>query len=214
MPRMSHYTVVCTLCAAVLLCALAAGRPALAAESPSDALRASVDHVLMTLKNPAYANPATRPPLRAEVEQEVRSIFDFNEFSKRTVGSYWAKFTPDQQQRFSDAFSNLLISTYLDKVNGYNGEKVVYLGERFTQNNRLAEVQTTITLSTGQVTPVAYRMVDKGGSWRIYDVLVENVGLNSNYRAQFNEILAKSSPDELIRRVEERVAEVRKQAGS
>ena len=182
--------------------------------SPSDALRSGVDHVLMTLKDPGYTDPAKRPALRAKIEQEVRQIFDFGEFSKRTLGSHWASFSPAQQQRFSDAFAKLLISTYLDKVNGYNGEKVVYLGERFTQNNRLAEVQTTITLSSGQVTPVAYRMLIKDGAWRIYDVLVENVGLNSNYRAQFNEILVKSSPDELIQRVEERVKELPKAPGA
>ena len=185
---------------------------ALAADSPSDTLKATIDQVLLTLKNPDYSDKAKRPPLRAKIEAQVRAIFDFNEFSRRTISSYWASFSPEQQKRFADAFAELLISTYLDKVNGYNGEQVVYLGERFTQQNRLAEVQTTIKLSSGQVTPVAYRMILKDGVWRIYDVLIENVGLNSNYRAQFNEILAKSSPDELIKRVEERVQELQRQA--
>ena len=197
------------LCLCLLVLCLAG--QARAAASPSDSLRASVDQVLLILKNPDYADKAKRPPLRAEIERIVRSIFDFTEFSRRTIGTYWSGFKPDQQKRFSDAFAELLLSTYLDKVHGYSGEGVVYLGERFTQNNRLAEVQTTLALTAGQPTPVAYRMILKDNAWRIYDVLVENVGLNSNYRVQFNEILAKSPPDELIRRVEERVKELRQQ---
>jgi phospholipid transport system substrate-binding protein len=53
----------------------------------------------------------------------------------------------------------------------------------------------------------------KNDAWRIYDVLVENVGLNSNYREQFNEILTKESPDQLIAKVEARVAELSRHAG-
>lgn len=210
MTRAVQYAVTWCLAVVCSLVVLCPGK-ALAAATPSDALRNSVDQVLLTLKNPDYADKLKRPPLRAKIEDQVRDIFDFNEFSRRTIGSYWASFNPEQQTRFAEAFAELLISTYLDKVNGYNGEQVVYLGERFTQQNRLAEVQTTIKLSSGQVTPVAYRMVNKDGAWRIYDVLIENVGLNSNYRAQFNEILAKSTPDELIRRVEDRVQELRRQ---
>jgi len=182
-----------------------------AAPSPSDAVRASVDEILRIVQNPGYADKKTRPPLRAEIEQIVRGAFDFMEFSKRTIGTYWANFNPEQQRHFAEIFGEMLLTTYLGKVHGYSGEKVTYLGERFAQNNRLAEVQTTILLSGDQATPVAYRMILKDNAWRIYDVLVENVSLNSNYRAQFQEVLAKSPPEELIRRIEKRVQELRQQ---
>ena len=196
------------LCACLFILCLAGS--AAQAESPSDTLRANVDEVLLLLQHSDYVDKTKRPPLRAKIERIVRSLFDFTEFAKRTLGTYWSSFNPDQQRRFTDAFCELLIASYVDKVDGYNGEKIVYLSERFSQNNRLAEVQTTVTMSSGQI-PVAYRMLLKDNVWRVYDVLVENVGLNSNYRAQFQEILAKSSPDELIRRVEERVKELRRQ---
>ena len=34
--------------------------------------------------------------------------------------------------------------------------------------------------------------------WKVYGVVVENVSLVMNYRSQFNEILAKGTPDELL----------------
>jgi phospholipid transport system substrate-binding protein len=194
------------------LALLPAISPAAAASAPTDTLRASIDEVLLLLREPDYADPAKRPPLRAAIEQKIRAIFDFTEFSRRTLPNHWQKFSADQQQRFSDAFASLLIATYLGKVDGYNGEKVVYLGERFIQQDR-AVVQTTITLASGQIVPVAYRMRARDGSWRIYDVLVENIGLNSNYREQFNEILAKNPPEQLIASVEARVQELSSQSG-
>ncbi len=200
--------ILCGLACLILLCS---ALPAAAEQSPTDTLKSTVDQVLLTLKQPEYRDPATRPPLRAKVEAEILKVFDIMEFSRRTLSSYWKKFTPEQQKRFADAFAELLMTTYLDKVDGYNGEQVVYLGERYIQKGKLAEVQSTITLSTGQVTPVAYRMRLTDSGWRIYDVLIENVGLNSNYRTQFQEILAKSTPEDLIRQVEQRVQELRQQ---
>lgn len=203
------------LCA--ILCAIASllvflPERTLASQTPTEAIKATIDNVLSILQQPDYADEQKRPPLRAKIDQEIYTIFDFREFSKRTLGNNWTKFSQNQQQRFVDAFSKLLLATYLDKIDGYNGEQVVYLGERFTQKGKLAEVQTTITLSSGQVVPVAYRMVVRNGTWRVYDVLVENVGLNSNYRAQFRDILSKSGPEDLIGRVENRVTELHKQS--
>jgi len=38
----------------------------------------------------------------------------------------------------------------------------------------------------------------KDGIWKVYDVVVENVSLVQNYRSQFNSILAKNTPDQLL----------------
>jgi phospholipid transport system substrate-binding protein len=36
------------------------------------------------------------------------------------------------------------------------------------------------------------------GTWKVYDVVIENVSLVMNYRTQFNEILAKNTPEQLL----------------
>lgn len=115
-----------------LLLALAVvlpGAAALAASPARQALETSISRILASIKNPDYVNPTTRGPLRQQIEDEVLHIFDFGEFSSRTVGPRWRTFSPDQQRRFSDAFAELLINTYLNKIDGYNGEQVLYTGE-------------------------------------------------------------------------------------
>ena len=82
--------------------------------------------MLDCIKNPDYVNPATRPPLRRQIEDEVYHIFDFGEFSSRTVGPRWKEFSAAQKKSFSNAFADLLLTTYLNKVDGYNGEQVAY----------------------------------------------------------------------------------------
>lgn len=181
-----------------------AGNPSAARQSLEDA----VSHILDTLKNPAYANPATRAPLRQQIENDVKSIFDFSEFSSRTVGPRWKTFSPEEKTQFSDAFANLLFNTYLNKIKGYNGEQAVYTGEVSSPDGKLVEVRTEIILSDGRKIPVAYRMLLKDGRWRVYDVIIENISLVKNYRTQFQDILNTASPQQLIERIKSRTQSV------
>ena len=199
-----------TLFCVAVFCGMIMGM-AWANTAPSQRLRETVDQVLLVLQEPDYRNPATRAPLRAKIEQQVRAVFDFEEFSARTVGKNWPSFTDDQKKRFDDAFADLLLVTYLDKIQGYNGEQVAYTGEVLSSSGDRAEVQTVVTLSDGKKVPVAYRMMMKNGEWVVYDVLIENVSLIKNYRSQFQDVLAKGTPDQLIDRVVARISELRAQ---
>ena len=106
---------------------------------------------------------------------------------------------------------NLLLTTYLNKVDGYNGEQVAYTGEIANAAKTRVEVRTEITMKDGTRVPVAYRMMAKDNSWRVYDIIVENLSLVKNYRTQFQDILTSGTPDELIARVKAKAEEVRKQ---
>lgn len=184
---------------------------AMAAQTPTDARQAlatSVDRIMADIKNPDFLNPATRGPLRARIEDEVYHIFDFGEFSSRTVGPRWRSFSAEEKKRFSDAFANLLFNTYLNKVTGYNGESVIYNGETVSPNGNLVEVRTTLAFKDGKRTPVNYRMIYKDGSWRVYDVIIENISLVRNYRTQFQDILKNATPDQLIERINQKAKEV------
>ena len=184
------------------------------ANSPArQALETATNRILNFIKNPDYVNPATRGPIRQQIEDEVLHIFDFGEFSSRTVGPRWHTFTPEQKKAFSDAFADLLISTYVNKIDGYNGEQVLYTGEVASAKGDRVEVRSVITMKDGKKVPVAYRMLPKNGKWMVYDVLIENISLVKNYRTQFQDILNSGSPDQLIAKVKAKAQEVRQGNG-
>lgn len=177
-------------------------------------LEVAVERILANIRNPDYANPATRAPLKQQIEDEIYHIFDFGEFSARTVGPRWRTFSPEIKKQFADAFANLLFNTYLNKVNGYNGEKVEVLGEVASKDGKQVEIRTSINLKGGKKVAVAYRMQDNNGSWRVYDVIIENISLVKNYRTQFQSILNKASPEELIAQINAKAREVSAQGES
>lgn len=193
-------------CLCLLLCASVSFAEQL---TPRAAIQTSIDKVLKVLSSPDYQKKENRPALRKEIENYILEIFDFNEFSARTVGVNWKSFSPDQQKRFTDAFAALLRNTYLERLDGYNGEGIKITGEAQSSKGDKAEVETSIVLKDKKTIPVAYRMLLKNGQWYVYDVIVEGMSWVKNYRTQFQDALIKGSPDELITRVLERAEEMR-----
>ncbi len=201
----------CTLAVAMLLGFFAAESKADPAADARTALKTAIDEVLDLIKDPAFTNPATRESQIDKIDHKVRNIFDFSEFSARTVGRNWKGFSETQKNSFIDAFAQLLRATYIDKIEGYDGEQVLYLGETVGTKGDKVEVNTSISVKTQEAPiKVSYRMLDKG-NWVVYDVIIEGVSLVQNYRTQFNDLLQKDDPDALIARVTSRAQELREQ---
>jgi len=172
-------------------------------------LETRVNNIFAILQNPGFADKASRPEYRMKIEEEVAKIFDFAEFSSRTVGPRWNSFTTEQRRNFTEAFASLLKATYLDRVDGYNGEKVAYLGEQVSAKGDRVEVRTTLSMKGNKIVPVHYRMLPKDGGWVVYDVIIENISLVMNYRTQFQELLLKGSPETLMARIQDQARKTR-----
>jgi phospholipid transport system substrate-binding protein len=163
--------------------------------APTDQIQSTVQDVLSTLK--AALNP------QAE-EKRLRKIiadrFNFAEMAKRTLGPQWNRLTPQEQKQFVGLFTNLLAGNYIDRIREYSNEKVIYGDERI--DGDFAEVESRIVPVQGEPISVNYRLQKTNGEWKVYDVVIENVSLVNNYRSQFNRVIANSSYEELVRRLE------------
>jgi phospholipid transport system substrate-binding protein len=168
---------------------------------PTEALKQSVDEVLIVLEDPALKVPEKKEERRKKLESVIGKRFNFQEMAKRTVGSEWAKRTPEERKDFVDSFRTLLSSSYLGRIENYSGEKIHYLKE--LTDGEYAEVRTEIDTGKSQV-PIDYKMEHGGGEWRVYDVVVEGTGLVSNYREQFKRILRKDSFESLSKTIRDK----------
>ncbi|MBQ7457347.1 MAG: ABC transporter substrate-binding protein [Desulfovibrio sp.] len=194
-----------------LLCAFVFATNAYA-ESAKESLERSFTLVLEILKNPDYADPVKRPPLREKIANLVRSQFDAKEFSTRTLGPKWQTMTAAQQESFASAFVELLIQTYVNKVNGYHGEQISVVGEKSNPKGDRKEIQTIVLVPSGKKIPINYRMLPKGDTWMVYDVLIEQISLVKNYRTQFQELFKTQSIDAVIERIRAKTKELAENA--
>lgn len=177
--------------------------------SPIDSLKGPVDQGLSLLKNPKYMDASQRKDQRDKMWEIIRKAFDFTELGGRTLAVNWKKFSPQQRKEFTDVFAEVLGNAYLDKIQAeYKGENVDYVNQEIVSDNK-AVVNTKIKRANEEIS-VNYSMILKENGWKVYDVKIEGISLVQNYRSQFNEILSKETPDELIKRLNKKLKEQEK----
>jgi len=69
-------------------------------------------------------------------------------------------------------------------------------------------VRSKILTSKGEEFQINYKLHRVGKEWKIYDVVVENISLISNYRSQFNRIITKTSYDELVSMMRQKLSKI------
>ena len=170
-----------------------------AAGVPGDQVRQSVDKLLAILKDPQLKGESKKNERRDKLKEVIYQRFDFTEMARRSLGSEWRRRSPEEQREFVKLFTGLLERAYLDNIESYNGEKFRYLKEQ--EDNNHAQVDTKIVGNKGQEFSVNYRLHNRNGDWKVYDVVIEDISLINNYRSQFNRMLATSSYEELVNRM-------------
>jgi len=166
------------------------------AASAKETVETSVNKVTKTLGDPTFkAKP--KDAKVTEIGNIIGEVFDFTELSKRTLGREWKKMKPEQQKEFVELFRQLLQGVYADRLLAYEDEKIEF-GKEIELKKGRAEVQSNIVLSDGTKVPIFYRLTDKSGDWKTYDLIIEGVSLVKNYRSQFKEIISKDSPEKLL----------------
>jgi len=184
--------------ALLVVAALPAARDAVAGP-PTDQLKAHIDNVVKTLEDPAFKGEAKTPERRHRVRMIANDIFDWGETAKRALARHWQPLTEAQRAEFVKLFGDLLERSYISKIELYGGEKIQYVGESIDGN--IASVRTKLITKQGTEVPIEYRMLRQGNRWVVYDVVIENVSLISNYRTQFNRIIQTSSYQELVKKM-------------
>jgi phospholipid transport system substrate-binding protein len=170
-------------------------------ESPTEAVRGTVNQVLSILEDPVLKDPTKLKPRRRMLEEVIATRFDYAEMSRRALSAYWAPLTEAQRAEFVQVFKSFLSGGYAEKIEGYSGEQVRYLSER--TEGTYAEVRTA--LQSGKTTiPMDYRLFLKEGRWYAYDIIVDGISLVRNYRSQFQKIIRESSYQELVKKLRER----------
>jgi phospholipid transport system substrate-binding protein len=173
------------------------------AATAKETVEVQVNKVLKALADPAFKDQ-NRDAKIVKIRSIVNEIFDYTELSRRTLGREWTKFNAQQQNEFVKLFGDLLEKTYADKLLSYSNEKVVFDKESMLREDQ-AEVTSNILTADGKKIPLDYRMIRKEAGWRVYDVIIEGISLVKNYRDQFRDILAKDSPEEVLKMLRDKV---------
>jgi phospholipid transport system substrate-binding protein len=195
-----------TLCFLLLAVFCSHSRGDVITASPTDKVRKATEEITSILDEYVKNHQKTREETVSKIMVIADQHFDWAEMAKRSLSRFWKQRTPDEQKNFTSLFRDLIKNAYIGKVEGYAGEKVVFEGEKIEDGYSVVKTKI-ITPSKGSEIPVYYRLQDNEGNWMVYDVVIEGVSLVNNYRDQFNSILQGSSYEELVKRIQDKLAQ-------
>jgi phospholipid transport system substrate-binding protein len=152
-----------------------------------------VNHALQIMANKSAPVQQRRRQLREAIENE----FDFTEMSKSALGYHWRTISENQRAQFTKLFTAFIEDAYLSKIQDYSGQQVQFQGQS-PLGQGYAQINTAIIQTGKSPITVNYLLLQKDGTWKIYDVTVDAISIIANYRNQFNRVINEKGFDQLM----------------
>ena len=167
-------------------------------------VKGAADRAVQVLKDPKLLPKDKRKERVDRLKEVLEPIFDFEEMAKRSLGPHWRRRTPAEQQEFVKIFQEFIEKVYSDKIDLYEGEKIVFGKETLDQD--FAQVESNVINNKGESFSIVYRLRRADGKWKVYDAVVENISFINNYRSQFDRVINSSSYEELVKKLKEKIS--------
>jgi len=158
--------------------------------SPVALLQRISDQTIAELKAQRLELKDNHRAIHQLVRQNLLPYVDMTLLSRAVLGKHWNQASAAERAEFVGRFTSILINTYATALASYQDETVQFLPVRdgITDKKSLL-VNSRIIRHGASSIPVSYRLVRRGDSWKVYDLVVDGVSLIQSYRSQFSSVL-------------------------
>lgn len=176
---------------------------------PPEQLVESVSvEVLEQIKKDPELSKADPMHVNRLVDENILPYTDFETMTRMAVGPSWRKTTAEERKEIMTSFRKLLTNVYSGALKEASGYSVKMGTAQKGGDPRLVIVRTQLVSSSHDPIKLDYRLMDKNGQWKIFDVNVGGVWLVENYRSQFASVISNSGIKGLIAQLNERASKV------
>jgi len=220
------------LAAAALLaagCMIEAPVPAAAApaaaqsatqESPSEVIQVAADGLLKALNTDREMYRKNPSKVQALVDQYILPHVDTRFAAQLVLGRYWRTATPQQRDRFINAFYHSMLNNYGTAIVEFTSNTLKVFPTRIKPGDQNATVRTEMARTSGPPVNVNYYMHETPQGWKAWDVIIDGVSYVKSYREDFGSQIAQqggnaAAIDSVINRLEsgEKPAQIGKTTG-
>ena len=177
----------------IILCTLAYITPAFSADI------AEVDKFAKGLADDIMVNVVKSKAPLEEKQQSFRKTFlsavDLKTAARFTLGRYARTATPEQIQTYTDALTDNIIYTWTKRFSDYAGDEIVFKGSRKSESGDFYITSSIELPETQNNVEVIWRIVDKKGTLKLADLVVEGVSMLMSYRNEYTSILQQNGGD-------------------
>lgn len=144
-------------------------------------------------------------------DKKVTALFDelldYGALAEASLGSEWAARSDAEKVQFADLLKQLVRKAYERNLKKILGFTVEYVGEEAGATGTLVKTRAKSTTDArAEPVEIGFKMVEKGGAYRVQDIVTEGVSLVSSYRSQFTKIIKKDGFPALIQKMKDKLA--------
>ena len=129
--------------------------------------------------------------------------FDFSDMTKRSLGRHWKSLNAQEQKQFVDAFTQWQLISFGQIVRSFRGDKVQIIRELQDGKDVSVETKVVTRWPYGEDLPIDYLLHNVNGQWKVYNMVIDQVDIVKNVRAQFDRVIVRSSLQELLQKVKD-----------
>ncbi len=175
-----------------------------AAEDAQTVVQETTTAVIDRVKSEKDALRADPAKMYGLVSDMIFPHFDFTIMSQWVLGEQWKLADAAQQKEFVEQFRRLLVRTYATALLEYSDQSIAYPANEASHNPKTATVKQEIKQPGGSLLPVVYRLHNKTGDWKVFDVSVDGVSLVKTYKSSFAQVIAEGGITKLIENLKDK----------
>lgn len=188
---------------ALLVLAVGVNATASAATTPDQALRGTTEQIQKQIQANYKDYRADLNKFYGVVDQVVVPRFDVPYIAQLVLATNYAAATPDQRTRFANSFKNMLVRAYANAMlDNYDSIQIEWLPVRPSDDGKTALVNTSMKSGSGKAYAIGFRVRKVADDWKVFDIVVENLSLITNFRTQLNAEIKKNGLENVIVRME------------
>jgi len=136
-------------------------------------------------------------------------LLNIREICRKALGKYWGKLSLTEQKVFIDLLSRMFIKkAFPNSGKFFSTLKLIY-----GQTN-INELKANVPLSVvhekeGEIN-IDFHLYKYSNQWQVVDVALDGISMRNNLRSKFYKIISKNNYQELVRRLEQKLTEIKK----
>jgi len=182
--------------------ASAPGAPAANTQDPSQLVESVAESFLKDLDTHREAYRNNPQQLREAVDRYVLPFFDLEYAARLVLGRHWRDATPDQRQRFVDAFEKSMLDNYGNALVDFKSDRLKVLPSKVEPGATSTIVRTTIRRDDNSTVPVNYAMHQTPQGWKAWDVVIQGISYVKSFRDDFGAQIDQQGIEAVIQRLQ------------
>lgn len=134
---------------------------------------------------------------QAEKDARFAKLFnkalDLDFIGQFVLGRNWRTATPAQREEFIKVYRQLNISTWSKRFDEFKGREFIFKGTSPSNSAGQVFVNSVVPMDQGEPAKVVWRVREKGGQYKIVDIIIENVSLAITARNEYTAFI-KNNP--------------------